>query len=253
MRTTKLSSAAIDALASATIDNNILFLPGTLDRVTYTEVDKVLREVGGKWNKGRKGHLFASDPSQQIQAIVDSGEVMLLSKNGFFPTPRALAEQLVGYADIWEGGLSVLEPSAGNGGLADVIRENHPDAKLTTIEIQPKLCMELRAKGYDPIQADFLSMEPNPTFDRIVMNPPFEQQGDIAHITHAFTHFLKPGGRLAAIGGGGWEYRKDKKAQAFRELLDDYAMMNEPNEAGSFKESGTMVGTRTVVLWKPGK
>lgn len=56
---------------------------------------------------------------------------------------------------------------------------------------------------------------------------------------------------MAAIGGGGWEYRQDEKATAFRELFDDHAMMNEPNEAGAFKSSGTMVGTRTIVLWKP--
>lgn len=250
MRTTKISSTAIDALASATINSNILVLPVTLDRTAYTEVDKILKECGGKWNKGKKGHVFVSDPTEQIQSIVSSGEVLLLSKNGYFPTPRGLAEYVVGLADIWEGGLSVLEPSAGSGGLADVIREFHPDAKLTLIEIQPKLCMELRAKGYEPIQSDFLSMEPQPIYDRICMNPPFESQGDCDHITHAFK-FLKPGGRLAAIGGGGWEYRQDKKAKAFRELLDDYAMMNEPNKVGAFKESGTMVGTRTVVLWKP--
>jgi hypothetical protein len=251
MRTTKLSTHAITALTESTINANILTLPGTLDRTTYTEVDKVLKECGGKWHKGKKGHVFATDPTEQIQAIIGSGEVMLLSKNGFFPTPRALAEQLVGYSDIWDGGLSVLEPSAGNGGLADVIRESHPDAKLTLVEIQPRLCLELRGKGYEPIQGDFLAMEPNPTFHRIVMNPPFENQGDIEHITRAFTHFLAPGGRLAAIGGGSWTYRKDKKSQAFNELLSDYGMMDESNEAGAFKESGTMVGTRTVVLWKP--
>ncbi len=55
---------------------------------------------------------------------------------------------------------------------------------------------------------------------------------------------------MSAIDGGGWEHRQDKKAKAFRELLDDYGMMNESNPSGSFKESGTMVGTRTVVLWK---
>jgi hypothetical protein len=249
MKTTKLSNEAIQALTAATIQNNILALPGTLDRTTYTEVDKVLKEIGGRWNRHKKGHVFEADPTREIETIVRTGEVLLLSKNGYFPTPRELAEQVVGYTDIWEGGLTVLEPSAGSGGLADVVREFHPDAKLTVIEIQPKLCMELRKKGYEPIQADFLAMEPTPIYDRIVMNPPFENQGDCDHITHAFK-FLKPGGRMAAIGGGGWEYRKDKKAVAFRDLLNDYAMMNEPNPAGSFKSSGTMVGTRTVVLWK---
>lgn len=252
MRTTKLSDSARDALRLSTVTESILTLPGTLDRTTYTEVDKVLREIGGKWNRGKKGHVFSEDPTFEIQAIVDTGEVMLLSKNGFFPTPRPLAESVVGFADIWDGGLSVLEPSAGNGGLADVIRELHPDAKLTCVEIQPKLAGILKAKGHEVILGDFLAMEPTPVYDRIVMNPPFEKQGDIDHITHAFK-FLKPGGRMAAIGGGSWEYRQDKKAKAFRDLLDDYCMMNDANEVGAFKESGTMVGTRTIVLWKPGK
>jgi phospholipid N-methyltransferase len=251
MRTTKLSSSALEALEASTISDNILFLPGSLDRTTYTEVDKVLKEVGGKW-KTKKGHVFPHDPSFEIETIVKTGEVMLLSKNGFFPTPRGLAESVVGYTDVWDG-LSVLEPSAGSGGLADVIRELHPSAKLTCVEIQPKLVAQLRAKGHaNVILGDFLSMEPEPIYDRVCMNPPFEQQGDIEHITHAFK-FLRPGGRLAAIGGGSWQYRQDKKAQAFRDLINDYAMMDEENPSGSFKESGTMVGTRTVVLWKPGE
>src|SRR5579859_6740929 len=186
MRKTKLSVPALEALASSVIDNNILTLPSTLDRTTYVEVDKTLKELGGKWNKGIKGHVFSDDPTFEVQTIVRTGEVMLLSKNGYFPTPRSLAEAVVGYADIWDGGLSVLEPSAGSGGLADVVREFHPDAKLSCIEIQPKLVAQLRAKKHDAVLADFLSMEPEPIYDRVVMNPPFEQQGDITHIAHAF-------------------------------------------------------------------
>ncbi len=113
MRTTKLSLAAIEALTASTIQNNILTLPAVLERTTYTEVDKVLKELGGKWNKGKKGHVFSADSTEEIRTVVQTGEVLLLSKNGYFPTPRELAERVVGFADIWEGGLSVLEPSAG--------------------------------------------------------------------------------------------------------------------------------------------
>jgi hypothetical protein len=186
MRKTKLTPAAIEALSASTITDNMLFLPGTLDRVTYTEVDKVLRELGGKWNKSKKGHVFATDPRFEIEIIVATGEVMLLSKNGFFPTPRALAERLVGYADIWDG-LTVLEPSAGSGGLADVIREEHPTATIHCVEIQPKLAAQLKAKGHEVACVDFLSIEPEEKYDRAVMNPPFEKQQDIEHITHAFS------------------------------------------------------------------
>jgi protein-L-isoaspartate O-methyltransferase len=228
----------------------MLTLTGTLDRTTYTEVDKVLKELGGKWSRGKKAHIFESDPTDEIQAVLRSREVMLLSKNGFYPTPRELTEYVVGCADI-ENGQTVLEPSAGNGGLACVVREMYPEAKLTVVEIQPKLVATLKAKGFNNVTcADFLRMTPEPIYDRIVMNPPFEQQADCAHIMHAF-RFLKPGGRMAAIGGGSWEYRQDRKAKEFRAFLDEYCMMKEPNPAGSFKSSGTMVNTMTLVLWKP--
>lgn len=199
---------------------------------------------------GEKAHVFDHNPADEIARVIQPGEVMLLSKNGFFPTPLELAQYVIGCADI-ANGMSVLEPSAGDGGLATVVRDMYPDAKLSLVEIQPKLVATLKAKGFGDVTcADFLQMDPRPVFDRVVANPPFEGLADCAHIMHAFK-FLKPGGRLAAIGSGSWEFRQDRKTKEVR-ALDEYCMMAEPNPAGSFKSSGTMVNTVTLVLWRPG-
>ena len=51
------------------------------------------------------------------------------------------------------------------------------------------------------------------TFDRIVMNPPFDHGADIRHIEHARGK-LKPGGRLVAICAAGPRQRERFEATA---------------------------------------
>lgn len=104
-------------------------------------------------------------------------------------------------------------------------------------------------KGYVSEEADFLawSVEQFPT---ILMNPPFEQGQDIAHVTHAFTHCLQPGGQLVAVVSEGPFFRQEQKAVAFRELVDTYGYSVQL-PANSFKTSGTAVNTRLIYLRKP--
>jgi 16S rRNA G1207 methylase RsmC len=87
-----------------------------------------------------------------------------------------------------------------------------------------------------------------PLYDRILMNPPFSKQQDIDHVLHAWK-FLKPGGRLVAIMSGGTDYRTNKKAVAFQNLVAEHGHI-EPLPEGSFEESGTGVNTVLVVLDK---
>ncbi len=53
----------------------------------------------------------------------------------------------------------------------------------------------VRLKGSTSSRADFLAVTPDTlgTFDRILMNPPFERGADAEHVRHAF-RFLTPGG-----------------------------------------------------------
>lgn len=89
----------------------------------------------------------------------------------------------------------VLEPSAGDGALLDML----PDELLGTDcwELDPDLRMILESKGYEP-DVDFLLAEPMPVFNRIIMNPPFPRQEWIRHVHHAIK-FLAPNGRLVSL------------------------------------------------------
>ncbi len=77
--------------------------------------------------------------------------------NDFFPTPKETAQRMVAEAGI-EPGMKVLEPSAGNGNIAEVIRDAgvNPDV----VEQSSKLREILEAKGFNIVGQDFMDMTP---------------------------------------------------------------------------------------------
>ncbi|MBM9578925.1 methyltransferase [Leptospira sp. 201903070] len=169
---------------------------------------------------------------------------------GFFPTPKPLAQRLIIEADI-KPGMDVLEPSAGKGDLAETITEEtgiHPD----TIEPVYSLKNILQAKGYTVVADDFLDFV-DKRYDRILMNPPFENGNDIRHVKHAYS-LLKPGGKLVAIMSEGPFFRQDHRSQEFREWLSEKGGASEKLPEGSFKGKDsfrqTGVSTRLVTLTK---
>lgn len=162
---------------------------------------------------------------------------------GFFPTPKTLVDQMIDYADI-QAGHEVLEPSAGKGNIAQEIQQAAPDAILEVVEYNAGLRALLEAKGYNVVGNDFLEVTKN--YDRIVMNPPFENFQDIDHVKHAYD-LLKPGGKLVAIMGAGVKNSR-KKAVEFREWLDDAGSYIEDLPEGSFKTSDRPTGVSTVMV-----
>lgn len=171
---------------------------------------------------------------------------------GYFPTPAAVIDRMMDLADIQDG-MSVLEPSAGKGSIAEVIRALVPSADLWTVEINHSLREILEMKGFTVCgPGDFLTgFSASPSFDRVVMNPPFENFQDVAHVQHAY-HCLKPGGRLIAIMSESPFFRSDAVAVAFRYWLDNVGGVAEELPQGSFLESdrSTGVNTRIVVIDK---
>lgn len=168
---------------------------GAIDETSDTarEVAQVLEAIGGA--KQPEGHwLFDYDPSAVLDEIVVSGCIPDQRAHQFYPTPVALARVLVDMAEIGEAH-SVLEPSAGHGGLADLL----PKGRTTCVEIAALNAKVLEAKGHSVTQADFLQLDSSLLeFDRIVMNPPFSDGRAEAHTRHAID-MLAPGGRLVAI------------------------------------------------------
>ncbi len=171
---------------------------------------------------------------------------------GFFPTPRRIIDRMIEIADI-KPGMSVLEPSAGKGDIADAIKEYCPDCKLTLVEYSYTLYEILKAKGFNPENDDFMTYSGGP-FDRVIMNPPFEKEQDIDHVKHAFD-LLKPGGRLVAIMSEHGFFADDKKAVDFRRWFDELDGESEKLAPGEFSGAGafvpTMVATRLVTINRP--
>ncbi|TDN62205.1 hypothetical protein [Paraburkholderia sp. BL10I2N1] len=148
----------------------------------------------------------------------------------YFPTPKSLCARLVEMANL-RPGMRVLEPSAGNGNIADALRAAgyEPDV----IEISHQLRAVLEAKQYRVIGWDFLEF--TDTVDAIVMNPPFSGGCDIKHVRHAYS-LLAEGGRLVAIVGEGAFYRSDAQANAFRDWLDEVGAEVEKLLEGTFTD-----------------
>ncbi len=144
------------------------------------------------------------DDFQAMQAWVKVETV-----NQLFPTPKELAQEVADLADVQPGD-RVLEPSAGTGMLLGALGgkmfgHNPESGSVTAIEINPRLAARLTQEFplTTVICADFLDAAgADPKYDKIVMNPPFENGSDIKHIRHALG-LLKPGGRLVAICANG--------------------------------------------------
>ena len=84
-------------------------------------------------------------------------------------------------------------------------------------------------------------------YDRVIMNPPFADKADIAHVRHALG-FLRPGGVLVAVMANGVTFREDRATADFREVVSETGGQFAPLPEDAFKESGTGVLTVLVTI-----
>jgi len=223
----------VNILANSHVDANKLFLPNQqLDRKLYVAVNKVLEAIGGKWNRKERAHIFEGSPADIVENILLTGEYTDQKKEfQFFETPRELAKQLVGMADIREGE-TVLEPSAGKGAIANFL--NGCDC----IELNESNRRYLEDNGYNVVGDDFLSFDNK--YDVIVANPPFTKQQDIDHVLHMLKLANR---RVVSVMSASVLFRDNHKTVAFRALTERLDATIEPLPDGSFSSSGTNVRT----------
>lgn len=166
----------------------------------------------------------------------------------FFPTPESRARHIIELADI-EPGMKVLEPSAGNGMLADAAKSQGADVEV--VELASDLSDILKEKGHKVVGNDFLAFR-GKGYDRIVMNPPFSNDMDIDHVRHAYG-MLKPGGKMVAVMSSMAGERSNNKNRAFKDWLAELDATEEMDPEGTFKESMNQTGvrTKTVEIEKP--
>jgi protein-L-isoaspartate O-methyltransferase len=178
---------------------------------------------------------------EEMQSALKAG-VQVIAAPQLFPTPPALAERMVEEADILPGH-SVLEPSAGTGAILAALPNVRPFGSVTAVEINATLAASLEQVADETICGDFLEQNGNlGTFDRILMNPPFQNGADIKHIQHAMK-MLKPGGRLVAICANG-----PRQQTTLKPLAENSGGWYEDLPAGTFASQGTNVNTALLLI-----
>jgi len=257
----------LDLKTIRAVDNMLILIkavegkPGVYHNGILPELNnhKRLMQAGitseDKWKEAHNtviAYVDGPSPERLRQKKLKELEHGLIGCNipGFFPTPKGTAELLVQMAEIKQG-MTVLEPSAGKGDIAEAIIEQYPDIDLKVIEINYTLIDILKAKDFKVTAGDFL--QDTGFYDRIIMNPPFEKGQDIDHVRWAYSR-LKPGGRVVSIMCAGPFYRNDKKSVEFREWFSNRRGKSLGLKSGSFQGAEsfrqTGVNARIIILEK---
>ncbi|MGO4747495.1 class I SAM-dependent methyltransferase [Streptomyces sp. 2MCAF27] len=245
----EIPSGVYDALSDTrtVISGDRVQIPFELDRPTYEHVNKILKEIGGRWD-GRtavRAHVFPFPVEEFMRACLATREFPSRFEQGWYPTPTRVVHDLLEHAGIREG-MSVLEPSAGTGLIAGPAAGR--GAVVDCVEIDERRVRILREQGAARrvLHEDFLDLDPLDCprgYRRVLMNPPFAAA--VQHVKHAMG-FLADDGVLIAVLPESVMWHSDRATVEFRELiaLAEGEFIPLPDE--SFAPSGTNV--RTVLL-----
>jgi len=237
-----------EVIKDGKLENCIYYLPDIqLDRKEYTDIAKHLEFLGGKWKGGKiKGFIFDRDINSIEELfgnnIVTKKEIQL------FETPKDIVELLCDYADI-DNYQTFLEPSAGRGAIIKEI-QNRCSCQIDYCEINDVNCLYLdKISNINFLANDFLKLETDNRYSRIVANPPFAKNQDIEHIMKMYS-LLKDDGILVSISSKHWENCDNKKEKEFRKFLDEVNAEIINIDSGKFKDSGTLIATNIIVIRK---
>jgi hypothetical protein len=162
----------------------------------------------------------------------------------------------------------ILEPSAGEGAISKPVAgdlsgipkalQRKRDLEWMTeqrahivdvVEVQSRNAKKLESSGlYRKVyNRDFLRMEPNPVYDRILMNPPFDRGRDIDHVLHAHK-FLKGDDADAYIAvtsvmSASAAYGHGPRQVRFQKFVEEHGGHFEDLKPRSFAVVGTNVNT----------
>jgi hypothetical protein len=247
-------------LATATIADKKLTIPGQLDRTDYINVNKALEALGGKWSRRDRAHVFTSDPSAALVAFINGGDAPQPARTveGYVATPGPIADLIcTRYAKL--AGLAamdcVLEPSAGDGALVRAVLRVRPNLRIDAVEPNKDRAALIGHGVNAAVEVDTFEnyalrcASIGARYQAVVMNPPFSVPGNrtiwIDHVRLAWD-LLAPGGRLVAIVPSGLEHRQDRKHVELRALVSTSGGWDALPE-NAFMASGT--GVRAAVLW----
>lgn len=112
----------------------------------------------------------------------------------YYPTPTELGEKMIeGIRELH----TVLEPSAGTGDLAEVVREKFKNADIDCIELDADRRAVLKSKKLRVVYDNFFGYTSFKTYDLIIMNPPFSD-GE-KHLKKAIQMQKRNGGSISCL------------------------------------------------------
>ena len=91
----------------------------------------------------------------------------------FYATPINVVENILSSFDISDRGVSILEPSAGNGNISRTIKKYYPNKYITSVEIRESEVLNLAECSNEVKIGDYLTMDIPNKYDIIIGNPPF--------------------------------------------------------------------------------
>ena len=179
--------------------------------------------------------------------MIGGAKVNLKQDFQFFATPKDLVSEMVKRADIQSTDVC-LEPSAGRGAIVEQLLPLAKKVEMCEFMKQNRDFLE-QEMGYEVAWGDFLALNTQWKYDKIVANPPFSKNQDVDHVLKMYEH-LNKGGKIVAIMSTTWKTGKQKKQVEFREFLESVGAIETEISEGTFKESGTGVKTMMVEITK---
>lgn len=227
-------------------------------------VNKHLLTAAANFNGNRNAAVYAVAYMQRLLELLPTQSVRTQEQQDFqqFSTPPNIA-----YLAAWAANItakdSVLEPSAGIGGLA--VFAKAWGAEVSVNELSKRRLEVLRAMGFDHLfnenaeQIDNILPE-NISPSVVIMNPPFSSTAGRTstnktsnaekHIDQALTR-LRDGGRLVAILGKGMN--NADYSRYWNKLRKEYNIRaNLSIDGSNYKKYGTTWGVQIVVIDKTG-
>jgi predicted RNA methylase len=253
--TLKIPAEVQAIINECTVDSAAFVLrlpPRQLERKLYEGVKKVMDAAGGKWKGGKvEGFVFPClmDLLNVRSAAEGKGEIVReqVVKQAYY-TPDmvadAVAREAFDHVPAETRPLFMLEPSCGRGALICAAQAVFFDRDLRVLGIDSdpaaldfcNKALSDMGNRFSSFEADFLECELTQKYDLILMNPPYTKGAVDKHVAHA-RKFLAPRGVLISI------------VPANFTAPDIFAEHSLP--AKSFKESGTNVDTKYVVIRHP--
>lgn len=252
------------AIAAALEDGTI---PITLTRVKtralveqiyckeITPESRLIAAGLGKKDKFKQAHTDLLELLEKYPIVVDPEKerqrelrrlqlfAALANIPGYFPTPPSVVQVIIKALDLTPG-MTVLEPSAGSGHIAQALFDL--GCEVDCVELDDDLAKLLSLKGFKVYHQDFLTFRR--TYSRIAMNPDFRSNGDISHIRHAYDNCLEDDGILVSVCSSGAFFRSTKTETMFRDWVDCIGGVVKSLPKDAFRKSDRPVGVSTELL-----